>query len=94
MLKKLKDLVKFDTKNSKEKDWSGMEFRQKCKEWKNERGRTVTGMGGRKRLEESKTGSVRLQEWDQGAGKCGLRTALSQECELCNSYGGTMDWTR
>lgn len=39
----------------------------------------------------AKQGTVRLQEWDQGAGKCGLRMALSQDCELCNSYGGSTD---
>lgn len=35
--------------------------------------------------------AVRLQDQDQSAGKCGLRMVLSQDCELCNSCGGSMD---
>lgn len=40
-------------------------------------------------------GTVRLQEWDQEAGKYGLRMALSQDCELCKQLWGKYGlWTR
>lgn len=39
----------------------------------------------------ARQGAVRLQERDQGADKCGLRIALSQDCELCSCCGVRMD---
>lgn len=92
---KIKDLVKLETKNRKEKDgggkWEekpGIQAELQGVEKGREKNRHGREEGAERR---SRQGTVRLQKWDQGAGKFGLRMALSQDCELCNSYGGSMD---
>lgn len=59
------------TKNSKEKDWGGKWGGEVWDSGRNARSGKKKGEEGAGR--RAKQGTVRGQEWEQGAGKCGLR---------------------